>query len=161
MMNQVLVKGSDNGLNALKSKGYRIRELNDPSIIEVNGFRVDMGDPLIRSTSKESMKRVTPSGRSYNILGVAGPLHRDWKKTLEELGAIFYEVLEKDNYYLIGIESHKIDELRNFNFVESLIPYFPSLKINPKLIPPSIRQEMSSEAHGAITIVDRSMEDLD
>ena len=122
----VLVKASDNDLNALQSKGYRIRELKDPSVIEVNGFTVNIGDPRIRSTSKESLKRESPSGRSYNILGVAGPLHPDWKKMLEELGTHFYEVLENDNYYLISIESDKVDELRNFNFVESLVPYFPA-----------------------------------
>ena len=150
----VLVKADENNLNTLRSRGYRIREIKDSPVIQVGGFEVNTAEPGIHSTSEESSRMAIPSGKSYHILHLAGPIHPDWKNKLEQLDVTIYETLEQDNYYLIGIESDNIDKIYEFDFVESIVPYYPSLKINPALITTSTERS-TLETSDAISPIKR------
>ena len=130
----VLVEAVDKDLRTLQDKGFRIREIKNEPVVQVRGYKVDTEKAEIRSSSDVSATMAAPSGRSYHILRLAGPLHSDWKNQLEQLGVIFYQTLAQDNYYLIGVDSNKIDTLHGTKFIESIVPYHPSLKIDPNLL---------------------------
>jgi subtilisin family serine protease len=139
----ILVEARDEDLKKLQDKGFRIREIRNEPVIQVRGYKVDTEKPEISSTSEASMMAV-PSGLTYHILRLAGPMHHDWKSQLEQFGVVFYQILTQDNYYLIGVDSTKIDNLKSFKFVESIVPYHPPLKISPNLITQNLNETIQT-----------------
>jgi len=128
---------NDNNLRTLESRGYRVREVQDTPNVQVNSYKVDTTNPEVSLSSAEtlSMKEEHPdSERSHYILRLIGPLHSEWKRKLEQIGVTFYQRLSQDNYYLIGIDNNKLSQLRQNEFVESIVPYYASLKVDSKLV---------------------------
>jgi subtilisin family serine protease len=128
---------NDNNLKTLESRGYRIREINDTPNVQVGSYNVDTTSPAVNISSAEnlSMREEHPnSERSHYILHLIGPIHSDWKSKLEQIGVTFYQRLSQDNYYLIGVDNDKLSHLRQNEFVESVVPYYASLKVDPKLV---------------------------
>ncbi len=86
-------------LKTLQDKGFRIREIRNEPVIQIRGYQVDTQKPEIHSTTAASALIATPSGRSYHILRLPGPMHPDWKNQLDQLGIIVYQTLAQDNYF--------------------------------------------------------------
>ena len=63
-------------------------------------------------------------------------MHHDWKKgELEQLDVIIHQNLAQDNYYLISVNTNKIEgDTANRLFVVSLVPYYPALEVDPALV---------------------------
>jgi len=128
---------NENNLRTLESRGYRIREIQDTPNVQVGSYNVDTTNPEVSLSSTEtlSMNEEHPdSERSHYILRLIGPLHSEWKRKLEQIGVTFYQRLSQDNYYLIGIENDKLSQLRQNEFVESIVPYYASLKVDSNLV---------------------------
>jgi subtilisin family serine protease len=128
---------NENNLKTLESRGYRTREIQDTPVVQVGSYKVDTANADVSLSSAEtlSMKEQHPdSGRSHYILRLIGPLHTEWRSKLEKVGVTFYQRLSQDNYYLIGVDNNKLGQLRQNEFVESVVPYYASLKVDPKLV---------------------------
>jgi subtilisin family serine protease len=128
---------NENNLKTLDSKGYRTRKIKDTPIVQVGEYRIDTTNPEVTSSSSEelSLKEEHPdSGRSHYILRLLGPLHTEWRSKLEQIGVTFYQKLSQDNYYLIGVDNNKINQLLQNEFIESIVPYYSSLKVDPRLV---------------------------
>ena len=75
---------------------------------------------------------------------IIGPMHHDWKRQLEQLDVIIHQNLAQDNYYLISVNTNKIEEIQQLPFVESLVPYYPALKVNPALVTQQVHTAMAA-----------------
>lgn len=139
----VLVLSEQAKLEALKAEGYRVREIPEAAIIQVGGFELDLAHNGLRSRSKAA--RTEPSGRSYYLLQLAGPMHPDWKRQLERLGVRFWQSVA-DDVYLIEVYSDKVDDLQALGFVESVLVYEPSLKVNPALLTKEVQKLIKTPA---------------
>ncbi len=139
----ILIEADDSSLEKLQNKGFRVRQIPDSPIVEVRGYKVNTSLPEIRTASASlSADMIHPSGLSHHILHLIGPLLPDWKKQLEHLGVIFRQSLAQENYYLISVNINNINNVQQLPFVESLVPYYPTLKINASLLTPEIHMQM-------------------
>jgi hypothetical protein len=53
--------------------------------------------------------------------------------------------------YLIDVDSTKVDDLQALDFVESVVPYYPALKVNPALLTEAVQTVMEKSA--AMTLI--------
>jgi len=144
--NQALLVEADNkGIQTLQSKGFRIREISDSPIVQIGGYKVDTESPNIKSASSSlssTSDLVSPTGMTHQILHLIGPILQDWKKQLEDLGVVFRQSLVQENYYLISVDNNKIFQVQQLPFVQSLVPYYPNLKVNPVLLTQEVHKDM-------------------
>ncbi len=141
----VLARIDDAGLDVLRAAGYRVRVLPEQPEVRVAGFSVDTSLDAGRSTSASAAEDALPSGRSHHVVHVVGPLHTDWKSALQRMGVVFEEKLDKQDF-LVSMESHLVDDVQELDFVGSVSPYFPALKISPSLLTQELRAALPAEA---------------
>ena len=78
----LLVRAEEDALAALAQEGFRIRQLPDTASTRIGAFEVDTSSVELRSTSASPMVPALPSGRTHQVVGLAGPMHPDWKSQL-------------------------------------------------------------------------------
>ena len=139
----LLVRAGEDALAALAQDGFRIRQLPDTASTRIGAFEVDTSSVELRSTSASPMVPALPSGRTHQVVGLAGPIHPDWKSQLSRLGVIVVETID-EFHYLAEMDAEKIDELQALDFVESVNPYQAGLKINPGLLTNEVQASLSA-----------------
>jgi subtilisin family serine protease len=135
----VLVLSEPAQWETLKAEGYRVREIPEVTSIRVGGFELDLTHDGMRSSSPVARSSSASSGRSYYLLQLAGPMHPDWKRQLERNGVRFWQTIA-DDVYLIEVDSDRVNSLQALAFVESVLDYQPSLKINPTLLTQEVQR---------------------
>ncbi|TKB06374.1 S8 family serine peptidase [Desulforhopalus sp. IMCC35007] len=137
----LLVRIEEGGLQVLRTAGCRVRELPDQHEIKIGGFSMDTRRPSAVSTAAGAAGAALPSGRSHHIMCLIGPMHPDWKTTLERMGVVLVESVAPDQY-LFSVESDKINKVRQLTFVESVSPYSSAFKVDPLLLAPEVRNAL-------------------
>lgn len=146
----VLVQTDDSGIQAFQSNGLKYREIPDQPLVKLGAYVVDTQDTAAHSTvaSASAMTRALtgpPATQTYHILHLAGPMHPDWKSSLEQRGVAFQRNID-DDFYLVEIANDKIDDVRALPFVESVTNYEPELKINPALFTNNLIAELPTRS---------------
>lgn len=139
----LLVRAEEDALTALAQEGFRIRQLPDTAPARIGAFEVDTASAEVRSTSASPMAPSLPSGRTHQVVGLAGPMHPDWKSQLTRLGAVLIESID-EFHHLAEVAADKIDDLQALEFVESVTPYQAGLKINPGLLTNEVQATLST-----------------
>ncbi len=146
----LLVRISQQGEVALAEAGFRIREVTPGATLAVRGGEVDLSEPATRSTSFSASLDATSSGRTHQLLLLAGPMAAEWKVELEGLSVTFHESVA-ENTYLIEVDADKIDDLQALPYVDNVAPYYAPLKINPELMVQPVQAALAG--HPGLTLV--------
>lgn len=132
----MLVEAPDEALDDLRNEGLDVRPAEPPAQVEISGFRVSAEDLAATAGAGEpgvAAAELAPQvGERSWIVVLAGPLHPDWRRQLEDAGARLDQRLARD-HYLVRAPSAAAARLAELAFVVSVAPYHPALKVNPKL----------------------------
>ena len=137
----MLVDVDDRDRQQIISQGLKIREIKDASELEVSGYKINTSRPEAR-LARNNISDLTKEGHGYYILQLAGPMHNDWKRKLDEIGVTIYQQITDNNHYLIGIDNKNLNQLNDQTFIQSVLPYYAELKIAPSLVSTKIRSRM-------------------
>lgn len=138
----VLVEVDDQNKQEIKSKGFKIREIDDSPDIEISGYKINTSRPEVRLAKNNISSLLSKEGREYYILQLVGPMHNDWKQKLDEIGVTIYQQITDHNHYLIGIDNKNLNLLNEQNFIQSIVSYYPELKIAPSLVSKKIQSDI-------------------
>jgi hypothetical protein len=141
----MLVRVDDEGLDELRRAKFRVRELAEEPIVRMGGFELNSAAPEALSTAATALEQALPSGRSHHVLRLAGPLHPDWKQRLQREGVTIDQALS-ESQYLISVDSQKVDELQNLDYVEAVSPFYAALKVNPTLLDDELDNVLTENA---------------
>ena len=139
----VLVDVDDHNRQQIISQGLKIREIKDVSDLEVSGYKINTSRPEARLARNNIADLTAKVGRGYYILQLVGPMHIDWQRKLEEIGVTIYQQVTDNNHYLIGVDNKNLNQLNDQPFIQSVLPYYPELKIAPSLVSTKIQSRMS------------------
>jgi subtilisin family serine protease len=139
----VLVDVDDRSRQQILSQGLKIRDIKDASELEVSGYKINTARPEAR-LARNDISGLPKEGRGYYILQLVGPMHIDWKHKLDEIGVTVYQQVTDNNNYLIGLDNINLEQLNDQTFIQSILPYYPELKIAPSLVSTKIQSRMSS-----------------
>jgi serine protease AprX len=103
--------------------------------ITINGVSLD---PIAerRELRAHSLESADASASNYILVQTTGPLSRDERDQLAELGVVIQEYVP-ENTYLCGYQKSDLETIRDLPFVTWVDVYFESFKIPPSLRPPS------------------------
>ena len=142
----VLVRADEASLKELETAGYRVREMPETPVLQVGGYRVDTTRAVTPAGQAMAPGAAQTSGRGHYLLRLAGPMHPDWKSRLEKMGVVFHQTIDTTTS-LIAVDNARLDDLAALDYVEAVIPYYPSLKVNPELLTGEVRSALdTSEA---------------
>lgn len=135
----------DARLGALTAAGLRVRPLEPAAPLRLGAFEV--ATHLISAGARAALSGAVPlpSGRAHYLLELAGPLHPEWKARLERLGVILHEQLD-GGHFLASFGVARADEIESLDFVESVAPYYPALKVNAGLLTPATQEVLARPA---------------
>ncbi|MBL8179797.1 MAG: S8 family serine peptidase [Bryobacterales bacterium] len=136
-----LVSAEEDVLEGLAGKGMRMRELGPKGEATVGPHRVAMARAAM---SAADISGAAPGSRHY-LVDLAGPIHADWKATLERSGVRVIESQGED-VYLCEIEGRRLAEVQGLAFVDSVVAYHPSLKVSPELITAKVQSALRAPA---------------
>ncbi len=139
----VLVDVDDRNRQQIISQGLKIREIKDASDLEVSGYKINTSRPEARLAGNNISDLSTKDGRGHYILQLVGPMHNEWKRKLDEVGVTIYQQITDSNHYLIGVDNKNLNQLNDQTFIQSILPYYPELKISPSLVSTKIQSRMS------------------
>jgi subtilisin family serine protease len=137
----ILAEVDEQDLEKIKKGGYRIRQVDDSPEIEMSGFKINTMNPQL-SLSEEGTDTNVKTGKGYYIMQLIGPMHPEWKKSLENMNVTIYQQVTHNNHYLIGVDNSSLPQMFQTGYVESIIPYYPELKINPSLVNEDIHKNI-------------------
>ena len=143
-----LFQTDDSGIQTLQSNALKYREIPTQPLVKLGAYVVDTQDAAILSTSAsavatENFRGASKTTQAYHILHLAGPMHPDWKTSLEQNGVAIQRNIDED-FYLAEIANNKVDDVQALPFVESVANYEPELKINSALFTTNLVAELTS-----------------
>lgn len=140
----ILAEVDEQDMETIKNDGYRIRQIDDSPEIEMSGFKINTRAPQL-SLSESSATIPENSGKGYYIMQLIGPMHSEWQKSLQDMNVTLYQQVTNSNHYLIGVDNTKLPQMFQTGFVQSIIPYYPELKINPALVNTGIHSNIDKD----------------
>ncbi len=140
----ILAEVDEQDIERIKSDGYRIRQVDDSPEIEMSGFKINTMAPQL-SVSSSNTNYTDNSGKGYYIIQLVGPMHSEWQKNLNDMNVTVYQQVTNSNHYLIGVNNAKLPQMFQTGFVQSIIPYYPELKINPALVNNDIHKDIDKD----------------
>lgn len=138
----LLVQVDEAGLRSLQDAGFQARVQPETTAFDIGGFQINTDRPEVRASSAVALDMALPSGRSHQVLQVAGPMHPQWKAELDRLGVAILESLA-ENVYLVEVDAGNVDDLQALDFVEGVYPYYPALKVNPVLLTSQLQANLA------------------
>ncbi len=147
----LLVRVDEAGLEELRAAGFRVREIPDQPVVTRGGYELDTSvAPAAAEVAFAAAPVAPPAGRAHCVLRLAGPLHPAWDEQLSALEVRIYESLAEDSY-LVGCEAAALPELGALDFVESVTPYHPPLKVAAELVTADLQAGLA-EAPGLAAV---------
>ena len=130
----VIDKGTPEEYKKLEKEGYRVKIIPKAEILDLEavGYYIDTekGLPDIPSELQipESFKNSWP----HHIVKLLTRPLPQWIEEIENTGVKVLETLSQNFLFVVG-SPQKVDQLKNFNFVEDTFPFQPAYRINKNL----------------------------
>lgn len=130
----IIDKGTPDDYRKLEKEGYRVKIIPKAEVLDIQsaGYYIDTekGLPEIPPQLKipDSLKDSWP----YHIVKCLTRPTAEW---VNEIGKKNVKVLEtlSQNFLLVVADPQNVNKLRDFNFVEDIIPFEPAYRINKNL----------------------------
>ncbi|MBL8222990.1 MAG: S8 family serine peptidase, partial [Bryobacterales bacterium] len=148
-----LVSAEEDVLDGLGGKGMRMRVLGPKGEAAVGPHRVAMARVAMSAAATSG---AAPGSRHY-LVDLAGPIHPEWKATLERSGVRVIES-QGDDVYLCEIEGRRLAEVQALPFVDSVVEYHPSLKVSPELMTAKVEKALRAPAGISLSVEGRAAE---
>ena len=131
----LLVSLDEDAVEQLKARNFPCRPQPTPDEVDIGAYTLkvapsEAAEPGLLSLA---VSGIEPSRPELVLLRLAGPLHPDWKRDLEEMGTMIYQ-REDAHHYLARAASDHIEALESRDYIESVQPYHPMLKVDQALL---------------------------
>ena len=119
-------------INRLEKLGYRIKELPEPEILQIAGYRMNIEKNPPKVEKDLDITRTLARRWVHFLVQLVGPPNPNWVHKIEELGFDVVEKVSRYGLFVIG-QVKNLDALRELKFVAWADYFKPAYRVSPNL----------------------------